>query len=76
MTNSIALSGIEAKARWLRDDAFNLSYYVRQLTVRRSFETNAEAAMAEAEQELAIALERVQQARALYAQLPVNDRAA
>ena len=76
MSISDTLSQIESKARWLRDDAFNLSFYVRRLPARRSFETNAEDALTTAEQELLVALDRVRRAKAEYAAKPVNDRVA
>lgn len=70
------LAQIESKARWVRDDALGLSVYVRRLPARRSFETNAQAMLVEAEQELVTALERVRAAKTEYAAKPVNDKAA
>lgn len=70
------LGQIESKASWIRDDAVGLTSYVNRLPARRSYETNAEDALATAEQELVNALAKVRAARARYTALPVNDRAA
>lgn len=70
------LGRIESKANWIRDDAQGLVSYVKRLPAKRSFETNAEDALATAEHELTAALERVKQARAAYVAKAIDDKAA
>jgi hypothetical protein len=66
LSESVCLSGIESKARWLRDDAVNLSFYVRQLPSRPEWETKAQDMLTQAEHELLAALQRVRDAKAEY----------
>lgn len=71
LSESVCLDGIESKARWLRDDAANLSFYVRQLPSRPDFETKAQDMLAQAEHELLAALQKVRDAKADYSAKPV-----
>lgn len=64
LSPSTCLSGIETKARWLRDDARSLAFYIRELPSRPPFETKAEDMLVQAEHELLAALQRVRDARA------------
>jgi hypothetical protein len=70
------LDCIHSKARWLSYYAAEMDQHVRRLAAIRSFETNAEAAMAQAEVELTEVLRRIKNARAAYAAKQINDRAA
>lgn len=76
LSETICLSGIESKARWLRDDASGLTFYMRHLPSRPGFETKADDMLAQAEHELSLALECVRQARADYSAKTATEKAA
>lgn len=76
MTIAQSLECIRSKARWLSYYSRELAMHTNNIAARRSYETNAEDAMAIAEVELTEALHRVRQARAEYAAKAINDKAA
>jgi hypothetical protein len=73
---SDVLASIESKATWLKQDAKFMADFVAMLSVRRDFETRAEAAMDEAERELIEALKSVRQSRKAFNAVPVEPSRA
>jgi hypothetical protein len=62
-TRKIALTAIEQKARWVKEDATDLGRYVRMLSELPEWETNAEDVAEKAELALTEALLAVKLAR-------------
>lgn len=69
----IALAGIEDHASWIKYSAASIARYVKMLTYQPPFETRAEAAIEEAEKELAAALLVVAEMKDLYRLLPREE---
>lgn len=67
------LGGIESKAAWIARDGQGLADYVAMLPMRRNYETEAEAAIDDAEKALLDALKTVRASRAAYQAKPVEQ---
>lgn len=61
--HELAIANIEAKAKWVRDDAEGIARYVRMLDTLPAFETRAEDEIKNAENALTEALLVVKLAR-------------
>lgn len=69
---SIAMQGIERKARWLSSDAQGLSEYVMLLRMQPPYMSKALDEMRNAQASLEMALDTVKAAIATYHNLPVQ----
>jgi hypothetical protein len=61
--HELAMTNIESKSKWVRDDAEGIARYVRMLDSLPAFETRAEDEIAKAEAALIESLAIVQRAR-------------
>ena len=70
------LARIKGYSAWLRDDADGIAFNVKTLPHQPEFQTEAQAALVEAKQQLENALAQVDQSLADFAAKPVESSKA